>query len=76
MQQGSEIKLNLNKNLYELSSIKQVIKQFKNICDMTLKEEEGYFNITLKPKNNSLSLSFADEFANYVLALMKNKSLV
>lgn len=76
MQDNSVIKLDFNKKFYKLLSIRQAIKDFGACLNGNVSESEGYFHTTLVLKDKSLQHSIRHEFANYVLALMKNETLV
>lgn len=76
MQNNTSLKINFNRKFYKLPSIKTAIRDFQNICKGSVKESEGYFLVTLAPKNKSLHDNLGHEFSNYVLALMKNEVLV
>ncbi len=76
MQETSVIKLNFNKRLYNLSSIKQAIKDFQIVSDGSINESKDYIHVILVLKDESLQSNIGHEFANYILALMKNESIV
>jgi len=63
------VKISLSKDFYSASSVKQALKDYKEICtgDLTSKDR---LEIELKPKSEINNL--AEEFCNYVLALEKN----
>ncbi len=66
------MKLKLNKQFYNLEAVKEALSDFSKICDGKIINES--IEIELIPKEDSKFL--AEEFSNYVLGLMKNKSLV
>lgn len=68
--------IRLNKKLYKIASIKDAIDDFGKVCRGKLSEEGDYFCVNLTAKDKPLEKNMEYEFANYVLALMKNKSLV
>lgn len=76
MQDRYIVKLNFNKKFYKILSIRQAIKDFSACLNGNVSESKGYFHATLELKDKSLQHSIGHEFANYVLALMKNETLV
>lgn len=68
--------INLNKCFYDISSIKESINDFKRVCSARFEDDDSAVRITLKPKERILLKILGHEFCNYVLALMKNKTLV
>lgn len=66
----------LRKEFYVKEAIEESLKDFKEICSSNLTEKGNYFTLLLKPKTEIKSSELAYEFCNYVLALMKNKTLV
>ena len=72
---SSDIIVELNKDFYNRESINKTVKDFSNICD-TIVKENGNFRIILKPKEEVDSNELVNEFCNYVLAIMKNNSMV
>lgn len=81
--QNNKIKVRLNKRFYVLDAIKYSLEDFKEIADFDLKINEKEYEIILKPKvglsedieDNEIE-KIGPEFCNYVLAMMKNKSMV
>lgn len=69
------IKINLDKQFYDLGAVKESLKEFNRVCNgkITIKKN---IEIVLKPKEKSLTNILGYEFCNYVLGLMKNKTLV
>ncbi len=76
MQDNSVTKLDFNRKFYKILSIRQAIKDFSACLNGMVKESKSYFHVTLALKDKSLQNSIGHEFANYVLALMKNETLV
>ncbi len=68
----SEIVFILNKEFYDEKMINEALDDFKEIC--TGKIVDGQFKIELQTKEDMVDLNL--EFANYVLGLMKNNTLV
>lgn len=66
------MRINLNKNFYSIDAIKEALKDFKGVCKGKILNDK--IKIELKPKGNVKKIK--EEFCNYVLALMKNKTLV
>ncbi|MEM4336454.1 MAG: HxsD-like protein [Candidatus Woesearchaeota archaeon] len=68
------IAVKLNKELYYENVIKQAIKDYKKICDATIKDEGKYYNILLQNKKKIRGVNeeiIKYEFCNYCLGLMK-----
>lgn len=73
----NEIIILLNKNFYNIESIKNALEDFKDICcGELIYAENNYIKIVLKLKDKSMIEILGDEFCNYSLGLMKNKMLV
>ncbi|MCK4521740.1 MAG: HxsD-like protein [Nanoarchaeota archaeon] len=62
----------LNKEFYNKESVKEALNDFKGICRGKILNNS--IEIELKPKEDIKQLK--EEFCNYVLGLMKNKTLV
>ena len=75
--QKSQIKpliIKLNKNFYNVSVIKETLNVFREICSGKVLESNNQIEVFLQPKQQEDLLK--EEFCNYALGLMKNKSLV
>lgn len=70
-----KIKICLNKQFYDLAAVKESLKDFKEVCTGKITEKK-HIEITLNPKDINFNNIIGYEFCNYVLGLMKNKSLV
>jgi len=70
-----QIFITLNKKFYDLSAVKESLEDFKEVCTSIIKNNEN-LEIILKPKDRELMNILGYEFCNYVLGLMKNKTLV
>lgn len=66
------VKLKLNKQFYDKKVIEEAFKDFKEVCSGRILNQ--VMEVELKPKENVTGLK--EEFSNYVLGLMKNKTLV
>lgn len=64
--------LKLNKKLYNKEAVKEAINEFSRICEGRIVNDK--IEVILKPKKKTEHLE--EEFCNYVLGLMKNKTLV
>ena len=71
----NKIKIELNKKFYDLDAVKESLKDFNKVCNGTIANKK-VIEITLKPKDKSLTNILGYEFCNYVLGLMKNKTIV
>lgn len=72
LKKEEKVKVKLNKQFYNKEIIEETLKDFKRVC--TGKILNGVMEVELKPKENIPKLK--EEFCNYVLGLMKNKTLV
>lgn len=68
----SDIILELNKRFYDEKTINEALDDFKEVCSGKI--ANGKFQIILQPKEDIENLDL--EFANYILGLMKNKTIV
>ncbi len=59
----------LNKKFYALSAIKRAVKAYRGLADFKI--GKGY-KVVLQKVSPEVKTSIEDEFANYVLAEMKN----
>lgn len=71
----NEVNINLNKKFYEISVVRESLKDFSQVCSGKIRNKKD-IHIILKPKDKSLTNILGNEFCNYVLGLMKNKTLV
>ncbi len=69
--------LQLNKNFYGIEAINGALEAFKEVCEGSVREENFSFEIELKPLTSSKEVNenLREEFCNYVLGLMNNKSV-
>ena len=68
---------NLNLDFYNLNVINACIKEFQEICEISIKNKDNEIELTLTSKSEELnSKEVFLEFCNYVLANMKNKSII
>jgi len=72
----NEISIFLSSKLYDLQIIKEVLADFKEVCEGHIEESNLRIKIVLKPKEKDILDVIGYEFCNYVLGLMKNKLLV
>jgi hypothetical protein len=69
------VKINFNKNFYNIGVIKEASEAFKEFGDFSLNDKENIsVSIKLKDKENADIIGY--EFCNYILALMKNGAFV
>lgn len=66
------IKIRLNKKFYDQTSIEEALDDFREICEGKIMDET--FQVELKIIVNASDIEH--EFTNYVLGLMKNKSII
>jgi len=69
-------KIILKKSFYDLNSVKEALKDFKKVCESNVIIKKNSIEVILKPNKIYLENNLTNEFCNYVLGLMKNKSLV
>ena len=66
------VKISLNNKFYEKSAVKEAIADFKEVCNAKIIDDSIEVEIDPKEKIENIE----EEFCNYVLGLMKNKTLV
>jgi len=70
-----KIRINLNKNFYSLIAVEESLKDFDKVCYSKIRNK-NQIEVILEPKDKKLIKILGYEFCNYVLGLMKNKTLV
>jgi len=70
----TRIKIKLNKQFYDITAVRESLKDFKGACTGKIANKKS-IEIILKPKDKPIN-ALGHEFCNYVLGLMKNKTLV
>ena len=71
----SEIRIKLNKQFYDIGAVKECLNEFGQVCSGKITNKKA-IEIILKPKDRPLANILGNEFCNYVLGLMKNKTIV
>ena len=72
-----EIIVNFNKKFYNEEAIIEALIDFEDVSEWNIgNDDEDTMEIKLKPKDKKIISVLGYEFCNYVLGLMKNKSLV
>ena len=72
---GNEFKF--KKEFYDIKSIKESIKDFKDVAKITLTNEGANIKVNIISKEGDISNEkMYLEFRNYVLSMMKNKIIV
>ncbi len=66
------MEIKLNNKFYDKEAIEEALNDFKGVCKGKILNKD--IEIELKPKEETKQLK--EEFSNYVLGLMKNKTLV
>ncbi|MBW2979898.1 HxsD-like protein [Candidatus Woesearchaeota archaeon] len=69
------IRIRLNKQFYDINVVRESLKDFKRVCSGKVANKKA-IEVMLKPKEQSLKGVLGHEFCNYVLGLMKNKTLI
>lgn len=72
---GNKIRIKLNKDFYDMDSIRKAAEDFSGVCSTVVNNKEG-FGIILTSRGNKDIKILGYEFCNYVLALMKNNNVV
>ena len=67
-----EVRLRLSEALYPKKIIKKALSDISKEVSVEKREKEGYFLITLKPKEPCDLEELGYEFFNYLLALIKS----
>lgn len=63
-------KIRLNKNFYDIKSIKESIESFKDICNVKISEDKDYYDLEIKEIANLKNIPL--ELCNYILGTIKN----
>jgi len=71
--QSSKAALKFHKKLYKEAAIKQAVKAFSHLADFKVVDRGHYTMVNLDNIKREVTDIIADEFGNYVLALLKNK---
>lgn len=66
----------LNKKFYDINSIEESVNEFSTVCKGCIKNETDDIAVELTPKEGGVADILGYEFSNFVLGLMKNKSIV
>ena len=74
MEKSNEFKVVLSSKFYDKDAISESISEFAELADAVIERKGEDFLITLSAKSDAAHIDL--EFCNYVLSLMKNKSLV
>ena len=67
-----KMKIRLNNKFYNKGAVAEALDDFKGVCKGKILNNR--IDVQLKPKRNVKNIK--EEFCNYVLGLMKNKTLV
>lgn len=71
-----EVVISLNKKFYDLKAIKESLGDFKQVCSGKVEMAKKEIKIVLLSRGGKPDNTLGYEFCNYVLGLMKNKTLV
>ena len=66
--------INFNKKIYNITAIQNAIQAFQEVTPITFSEGNIYIKVIFPEKNNNNQEVIADEFSNYVLALIKTNA--
>lgn len=77
MKNKKETEFEFNKDFYELKSIKDTIKDFKEVADIIFEDKNNKIKLIIKSKDKDMDeKDIYLEFRNYVLGMMNNKSTI
>jgi hypothetical protein len=77
MKERKRTEFEFNKDFYDLKSIKDTIKDFKDVAEIVFEDKNNKIKIIIKSKEKELSdTELYLEFRNYVLGMMKNKTII
>ncbi len=63
------MEIKFNKEIYSLGAVKLAIKEFSELADIDIEQEQNYIRVKfIKVKEGDMA-EMKDEFANYVLGL-------
>lgn len=62
----------LNRKFYSIEAVKETLKDFRRVCKGRVLNDKIEIELCLREDTQQLK----EEFCNYVLGMMKNKSLV
>ena len=72
---GDEFTISLNRNFYDLGSIRKSLRDFSGVCSGRVLCRRS-FDVVIRPLGGGDAERIAHEFCNYVLAMMKNENKV
>jgi hypothetical protein len=64
--------IKLNKKIYKKEAIKKALEDFSECCIGKIEEDETYYLICLKSKDNLVDVPLDKEFSNYAFGIMQN----
>ena len=67
-----KMRIKLNNEFYNEESVREALKDFDGVCEGRILDDS--IEVELEPKEETENLK--EEFCNYVLGLMKNKTAV
>ena len=77
MENKDKKEFEFNKEFYDLITIKNTIKDFKDVADISFEDKKDRIKIIIKSKDKEVSNEeLYLEFRNYVLGMMKNKMVM
>jgi len=68
--------VSLNRKFYDLNAVKESLRDFKQVCSGKIETAKKEIKVALMPREGKPDNTLGYEFCNYVLGLMKNKTLV
>lgn len=70
---GKKMRLKLSNKFYNMEAVKEALNDFKDVCDGRILSNDIEVELVSREEINE---PLEDEFCNYVLGLMKNKTLI
>jgi hypothetical protein len=64
------MQINFNKKIYSQQAIKKAMKDYSNLADFKLNQNENYFLVKIENIQPEIKKNFQDEFSTYVLSLI------
>jgi len=72
MERKKIVKIDFNKKIYKLKAARRAIADYQDVAGLKFTENKSYFQVEFKNMPKEFDSVIADEFGNYILALMIN----
>lgn len=63
--------LRFNKEIYKKNAIMKAISDYSHLANFSIVDTRSYIKVKVSKVNSCIEQIFFDEFANYILGLMK-----